>query len=107
MSPDALVRMVLFSESLMLVIGVLLLVAHAAWWWWYDRWSAGRVDAHGDHRIAMCGTLMAMIALITPPIAVVLGIVFKGERLGVITMTGGALVLLGVFLYQQAERRGL
>lgn len=45
MSADALVRMVLFSESLMLVIGVLLLVAHAAWWWWYDRWSAGRVDA--------------------------------------------------------------
>ena len=45
MSPDALVRMVLFSESLMLVIGVLLLVAHATWWWWYDRWSAGRVGA--------------------------------------------------------------
>lgn len=45
MSPDALVRMVLFSESLMLVIGVLLLVAHASWWWWYDRWSASRVSA--------------------------------------------------------------
>jgi hypothetical protein len=44
-SPDALVRMVLFSESLLLVIGVLLLVAHATWWWWYDHWSAGRVDA--------------------------------------------------------------
>jgi len=37
--------MVLFSESLMLVIGVLLLVAHATWWWWYDRWSAGRVES--------------------------------------------------------------
>lgn len=45
MSPDALVRMVLFSESLMLIIGVLLLVAHASWWWWYERWSGGRVDA--------------------------------------------------------------
>lgn len=55
----------------------------------------------------LSATLMAMIALITPPIAVVLGIIFKGERLGVVTMTGGALVLLGVFLYQQAERRGL
>jgi HEAT repeats len=44
-SPDALVRMVLFSEGLTLVIGVVLLVAHATWWWWYDRWSAGRVDA--------------------------------------------------------------
>ena len=55
----------------------------------------------------LSATLMAMIALITPPIAVVLGIVFKGERLGVITMTGGGLVLLGVFLYQQAEQRKL
>lgn len=55
----------------------------------------------------LSATLMAMIALITPPIAVVLGIIFKGERLGVITMTGGALVLLGVFLYQQAEQRKL
>lgn len=45
MSPDALVRMVLFGESLMLVLGVVLLVAHASWWWWYERWSAGRVDA--------------------------------------------------------------
>jgi drug/metabolite transporter (DMT)-like permease len=55
----------------------------------------------------LSATLMAMVALITPPIAVVLGIIFKGERLGVITLTGGGLVLLGVFLYQQAERRGL
>jgi drug/metabolite transporter (DMT)-like permease len=55
----------------------------------------------------LSATLMAMVALITPPIAVVLGIVFKGERLGVVTMTGGAIVLLGVFLYQQAEQRKL
>lgn len=55
----------------------------------------------------LSATLMAMVALITPPIAVVLGVVFKGERLGVITMTGGALVLLGVFLFQQAEQRKL
>ena len=53
----------------------------------------------------LSATLMAMVALITPPIAVVLGIIFKGERLGAITMTGGALVLLGVFLYQQSEQR--
>lgn len=55
----------------------------------------------------LSATLMAMVALITPPIAVVLGIIFKGERLGVVTMTGGAIVLLGVFMYQQAERRAL
>lgn len=55
----------------------------------------------------LSATLMAMVALITPPIAVVLGLIFKGERLGVITLTGGALVLLGVFLFQQAERRAL
>ena len=55
----------------------------------------------------LSATLMAMVALITPPIAVVLGIIFKGERLGVVTMIGGGLVLLGVFLYQHAERRGL
>ncbi len=45
MSPDALVRMVLFGEFMALVIGVALLVAHAWWWWWYERWSAGRLDA--------------------------------------------------------------
>jgi len=43
-SPDALVRMVLFSETLALAVGVLLLAAHAAWWWWYGQWSAGRLD---------------------------------------------------------------
>lgn len=45
MSAEALVRMVLFAESLALGIGVAVLVAHAVWWWWYDRWIAGRVDA--------------------------------------------------------------
>jgi hypothetical protein len=44
-SPDALVRMVLFAETLALAIGVSLLAAHAAWWWWYERWSTGRLDA--------------------------------------------------------------
>jgi len=44
-SPDALVRMVLFAETLALAVGVALLAAHAAWWWWYERWSAGRLDA--------------------------------------------------------------
>lgn len=55
----------------------------------------------------LSATLMAMVALITPPIAVVLGLLFKGEKLGVITMTGGALVLLGVLLFQLAERRAI
>lgn len=45
MSPDALVRMVLFAEALALAVGVVVLVAHATWWWWYERWSAGRVEA--------------------------------------------------------------
>lgn len=45
MSAEALVRMVLFAESLALAIGVALLVAHATWWWWYDRWIEGRVEA--------------------------------------------------------------
>lgn len=62
MSPDALVRMVLYAESLMLGLGIVLLVAHAVWWWWYDRWSAARVDrvrgslrealAEGDRELA-------------------------------------------------------
>lgn len=53
----------------------------------------------------LSATLMAMVALITPPIAVVLGLVFKGEKLGPVTLTGGAMVLLGVYLFQLAERR--
>lgn len=53
----------------------------------------------------LSATLMAMVALITPPIAVVLGLLFRKERLGIITLTGGALVLLGVLLFQLAERR--
>jgi drug/metabolite transporter (DMT)-like permease len=53
----------------------------------------------------LSATLMAMIALITPPIAVILGRIFKYEQLGVITLTGGAIVLVGVLLFQLAERR--
>lgn len=53
----------------------------------------------------LSATLMAMIALITPPIAVILGLTFKNERLGAITLSGGAVVLAGVFLFQLAERR--
>jgi drug/metabolite transporter (DMT)-like permease len=49
---------------------------------------------------------MAMIALLTPPIAVILGLIFKNERLGVVTLTGGGIVLAGVLLFQLAERRG-
>ena len=45
MSPDALVRMVLFAETLALAVGVAMLAAHAAWWWWYGHWSTGRLDA--------------------------------------------------------------
>lgn len=62
MSADALVRMVLFAESLALGVGIALLAAHAVWWWWYERWSASRVDrvraslrealAEGDKELA-------------------------------------------------------
>ncbi|MGD9903185.1 MAG: HEAT repeat domain-containing protein [Vicinamibacterales bacterium] len=45
MSADALVRMVLFAETLALGVGVALLAAHAGWWWWYGQWSTGRLDA--------------------------------------------------------------
>ncbi len=45
MSADALVRMVLFAETLALAIGVGLLAAHFGWWWWYGRWSTGRLAA--------------------------------------------------------------
>ena len=45
MSPDALVRMVLFAETLALAVGVALLASHAAWWWWYGQWSRGRLEA--------------------------------------------------------------
>jgi hypothetical protein len=44
-SPDALVRMVLFAETLALAVGVVALAAHAAWWWWYEHWSTGRLEA--------------------------------------------------------------
>lgn len=44
MSAEALVRMVLFAESLALGLGITCLVAHAVWWWWYDRWIAGHVN---------------------------------------------------------------
>jgi drug/metabolite transporter (DMT)-like permease len=54
----------------------------------------------------LSATLMAMIALLTPPIAVILGLIFKHERLGVVTLTGGGIVLAGVLLFQLAERRG-
>ncbi len=56
MSADALVRMVLFSEALLLGLGIALLVAHAVWWWWYDRWIGGRVEAV---RAALRGALAA------------------------------------------------
>ncbi len=52
----------------------------------------------------LSATLMAMIALITPPIAVVLGLVFKGEKLGSVTLLGGSMVLLGILYFHLAER---
>ncbi len=53
----------------------------------------------------LSATLMALIALITPPIAVVLGVTYRGEQLGVLTLTGGGIVMLGVALFQLEERR--
>ena len=58
----------------------------------------------------LSATLMALVAILTPPIALVLGFLVKGERLGAMTLTGGAMVLGGVLLFQRAEaaarRRG-
>lgn len=53
----------------------------------------------------LSATLMALIALVTPPIAVVLGGIYRGEQLGTLTLTGGAIVLVGVGLFQLEERR--
>lgn len=53
----------------------------------------------------LSATLMALIALITPPIAVLLGIVYRDEQLGTLTLAGGAVVMLGVALFQLEERR--
>lgn len=53
----------------------------------------------------LSATLMALVALITPPIAVGLGLVYRSERLGALTLTGGLLVLLGVATFQLEERR--
>lgn len=53
----------------------------------------------------LSATLMALVALITPPIAVVLGSIYRNEQLGALTLTGGAVVLVGVGLFQLEERR--
>ncbi|MBZ5708062.1 DMT family transporter [Nannocystis pusilla] len=53
----------------------------------------------------LSATLMALVALITPPIAVVLGSIYRSEQLGALTLTGGALVLVGVGMFQLEERR--
>lgn len=53
----------------------------------------------------LSATLMALIALLTPPIAVVLGLVYRNEQLGALTLTGGAIVMMGVALFQLEERR--
>lgn len=51
----------------------------------------------------LSATLMALIAILTPPIALALGFFVKGERLGLVTLSGGAMVLAGVLLFQRAE----
>lgn len=53
----------------------------------------------------LSATLMALVALITPPIAVILGSIYRDEQLGALTLTGGAVVLVGVALFQLEERR--
>ncbi|MCA9635779.1 MAG: EamA family transporter [Myxococcales bacterium] len=53
----------------------------------------------------LSATLMALIAIITPPIALLLGFFVRGEHLGLVTLSGGAMVLAGVLLFQRAERR--
>lgn len=51
----------------------------------------------------LSATLMALVAILTPPIALTLGFLVKGERLGLVTLSGGAMVLAGVLLFQRAE----
>ncbi len=53
----------------------------------------------------LSATLMALIAMITPPIAVILGILYRDEELGALTLSGGVVVLFGVALFQLEERR--
>ena len=53
----------------------------------------------------LSATLMALIALITPPIAVLLGMSYRDEQLGALTLSGGGVVMLGVALFQLEERR--
>lgn len=53
----------------------------------------------------LSATLMALVALLTPPIAVFLGMVYRDEQLGALTLTGGAVVMLGVAMFQLEERR--
>lgn len=53
---------------------------------------------------SLSATLMAFIALITPPLSVLLGHWVKGERLGPTTLLGGGIVLTGVILFNVAER---
>lgn len=53
----------------------------------------------------LSATLMALVALLTPPIAVILGIMYRDEQLGALTLTGGAVVMAGVALFQLEDRR--
>lgn len=53
----------------------------------------------------LSATLMALVALLTPPIAVVLGMAYRNEKLGALTLTGGAIVMAGVAMFQLEERR--
>lgn len=53
----------------------------------------------------LSATLMALVALITPPLAVILGSIYRDEQLGALTLTGGVIVLVGIGLFQLEERR--
>ena len=53
---------------------------------------------------SLSATLMAFIALITPPLSVLLGHWVLGEKLGPTTLLGGGIVLTGVLLFNFIER---
>jgi len=53
----------------------------------------------------MDATRVALLTLITPVLALWLGRLFNGEQLTVGIVTGTALILLGLVLYQYGERR--
>jgi len=47
---------------------------------------------------------VALITLMTPPMALVIGWLFAGEKLGLGVLTGGVVVMLALALYQWGDQ---